>query len=61
MQPKDSVPVPRFVTDVTLEVGTISRIIGGLSSFHFAGPRPISRIIDGTSCSFFDQITVFDL
>lgn len=41
LQPKDSVPIPRLVTDATLKVGAISHIIGGLSSFHFAGPRQI--------------------
>lgn len=41
LQPKDSVSIPKLVTDAMLEVGAISHIIGGLSSFHCAGPNPI--------------------
>lgn len=42
MQPNcNPIPVPKLVADDMLEVGAVSHIIGGLSSFHFAGPRPI--------------------
>lgn len=41
LQPKDSVSVPKLVTDATLKVEVISHITGKLSSSHFVGPRPI--------------------
>lgn len=42
MQPNcNPIPVPKLVADDMLEVGAMSHVIGRLSSFHFAGPRPI--------------------
>lgn len=41
LQLKDSISVSRLVTGASLEIGAVSHIIDELSSFHFAGPRPI--------------------